>query len=176
MSQLSDSYLLDLLRNGDIKAFDKLYIKYYKFLYANAYLILRDEQVAKDIVQVFFVEMWERKSFNGLEGDIRGYLYRAIQNRSFNAIRRQNIELKRYETLESLDIQEETSDIWEERTHSNLQEALLMMPGQRREAINLVYLQEKKYQEAASVMGISVNSLKTHLKIGLKVLRDKLKP
>jgi RNA polymerase sigma-70 factor (family 1) len=172
-----DSYLLELLKGGDIKAFDRLFIKYYKLLCANAYFLLRDEQEAKDIVQIFFVEMWEKKLFMILEGDIKGYLYRSVQNRCLNHQRKQLSDHKKQEfffqsrhvyELDELDEQDM------EQENANLQDMLLKMPVQRREALQLVYLQDKKYSDAAEVMGISINSLKTHLKIGLRVLREKL--
>jgi len=55
-----------------------------------------------------------------------------------------------------------------------LQELLREFPTQRQRAFNLVYLQHKKYHEVADNMGISVNSLKTHLKLAVKTLRNKL--
>ena len=174
MNHQPDSYLLTLLKSGDIKAFDRLFMKYYKLLCANAYYLLRDEQEAKDIVQVFFVEMWEKKLFMGLEGDIKGYLYRAVQNRCLNQQRKQLTEQKRQERFVQSREMHEVEEQWLENEHAVLQDALLAMPVQRREALQLVYFQDKKYSEAASVMGISINSLKTHLKIGLRVLRARL--
>jgi RNA polymerase sigma-70 factor (family 1) len=170
----SDLYLLALLKDGDIKAFDRLFLKYYKLLCANAYSLLRDEQEAKDIVQLFFVEMWEKKLFMGLEGDIKGYLYRSVHNRCLNQQRKQLTEQKKQEMFVQSREVYETDDQWTENEPANLQEALLAMPVQRREALQLVYLQNKKYRDAADVMGISINSLKTHLKIGLRVLRERL--
>lgn len=174
MNHHSDLYLLALLKDGDIKAFDRLFLKYYKLLCANAYSLLRDEQEAKDIVQLFFVEMWEKKLFMGLEGDIKGYLYRSVHNRCLNQQRKQLTEQKKQEMFVQSREVYETDDQWTENEPANLQEALLAMPVQRREALQLVYLQNKKYRDAADVMGISINSLKTHLKIGLRVLRERL--
>ncbi len=175
MNHQSDSYILTLLKDGDTKAFDHLYLKYYKLLYANAYFILRDEQAAKDIVQVFFVEVWEKQLFLSLEGDVKGYFYRSIQNRCLNEQRKQQSEQRRYEVFMRHQADDVVEEQWFEPSPVNLQEALLTMPGQRREALQLVYLQDKKYSDAANTMGISINTLKTHLKIGLKVLREKLK-
>jgi len=39
----------------------------------------------------------------------------------------------------------------------------------------LVHYQNKKYKEAAYEMGISINSLKTHLKLAIKTMRDGIK-
>jgi RNA polymerase sigma-70 factor (ECF subfamily) len=55
-----------------------------------------------------------------------------------------------------------------------LQEVLDEMPGQKRTAIQMVYLHGKRYQDAADTMKISINSLKTHLKTGLKILRGEI--
>jgi RNA polymerase sigma-70 factor (ECF subfamily) len=49
------------------------------------------------------------------------------------------------------------------------------MKGQKLTAVKMVYLEGKKYKDAANEMGISVNSLKTHLKSALKMLRLGLK-
>jgi RNA polymerase sigma-70 factor (family 1) len=174
MNHQPDSYLLTLLKNGDIKAFDALFAKYYKLLCANAYAMLHDEQEAKDVVQVLFVEFWEKKLFAGLEGDIKGYLYRSVYNRCLNWQRRQLMEQKRQGVFVRSEELQETESLNYENAQTILQDALLAMPVQRREALQLVYLQDKKYTEAADVMGISINSLKTHLKIGLRVLRAKM--
>ena len=48
------------------------------------------------------------------------------------------------------------------------------LPVQRSTAFSLVYLENKKYKEAADEMGISINSVKTHLKLAVKVLQQKL--
>ena len=48
------------------------------------------------------------------------------------------------------------------------------LPVQRRKAFKLVYLEDKKYKEAAEEMGVSVNSIKTHLKLAVKALQQKL--
>jgi RNA polymerase sigma-70 factor (ECF subfamily) len=52
--------------------------------------------------------------------------------------------------------------------------ALNELPAQRFKAFNLVHMEDKKYHEAAKEMGISVNSLKSHLKLAVKFLRMRL--
>ena len=52
-----------------------------------------------------------------------------------------------------------------------MQNKLETLAGQKRVAIQMVYMKGKRYQDAADEMGISINSFKTHLKSGLKILR-----
>src|SRR5690606_140738 len=61
-----------------------------------------------------------------------------------------------------------------ESLYNRLANALQQLPKQRQVALQMVYFEKKKYQEAASLMGISINSLKTHLKIGIKNLREQV--
>lgn len=174
MNHQPDEQLLQQLKEGQSQAYDAIFLKYYKLLCVNAYFYLHDEQDAKDLVQAFFLEMWERQIYMRLNGDIKGYLYRSVQNRCLNHIKRKETLEKRQEAyhLPEHALCETDEDM--EHTYVKLDHALGRLPNQRKEALKLVYLQNKKYQDAADIMGISINSLKTHLKIGLKNLREAL--
>ncbi|MNE38011.1 RNA polymerase sigma factor SigM [compost metagenome] len=177
MNIQSDQQLLQQLKTGDTKAYDAIFLKYYKLLCVNAYFYLRDEQEAKDLVQAFFLEIWEKNIYMRLNGDIKGYLFRSVQNKCLNYLRQQETQSKRQEKLTDYlfnnnDEQQENGNI--DRIYTKLDGALNDLSKQRKEALKLVYLQDKKYKEAADIMGISINSLKTHLKTGLKSLRETL--
>lgn len=174
MNHQPDEQLLQQLKAGKPQAYDAIFLKYYKLLCVNAYFYLHDEQEAKDLVQAFFLEMWEKKIYLRLNGDIKGYLYRAIQNRCLNYIRKQETEQKKQENYHIAPDTTAEKNEEVEHTYIQLDNAMEALPAQRKEALKLVYLQDKKYQEAADMMGISINSLKTHLKIGLKNLREAL--
>lgn len=177
MNLQSDQQLLQQLKMGQTKAYDAIFLKYYKLLCVNAYFYLNDEQEAKDLVQAFFLEIWEKNIYMRLNGDIKGYLYRSVQNKCLNYIRQKETHSRRKEKftdflLNTNDVQEEISTT--DSIYTKLDEALNDLSNQKKEALKLVYLQDKKYQEAADIMGISINSLKTHLKTGLKNLRQAL--
>lgn len=175
MHREKDSFLLEKLKGGDREAFDAFFVKYYKLLVANAYFYLKDEQEAKDLVQDFMFDFWHKQLFLRLDGDMKGYLYRSIQHRCFNVQRK-----KAFEEQEHVFLGREVID-FDESTHGHeqdlirLQDAMEGLPVQRKEVIQRVYFEEKKYQDAADEMGISLNTFKTHLKFALKNLREKLK-
>ena len=56
-----------------------------------------------------------------------------------------------------------------------MQTLLGELSTQRLEVFSLVYLEDKKYKEAAEEMGITVNSVKTHLRLALKTLQQKFR-
>lgn len=174
MNHQPDEQLLERLKTGESRAYDAIFLKYYKLLCVNAYFYLHDEQEAKDLVQAFFLEMWEKQIYMRLSGDIKGYLYRSVQNRCLNHLKKRETLEKRQEVYQVTENATSDTDEDIEHTYVKLDHAIGELPNQRKEALKLVYLQNKKYQEAADIMGISLNSLKTHLKIGLKNLREAL--
>lgn len=55
-----------------------------------------------------------------------------------------------------------------------LREKMKELPEKQREVLTLCFMQGKSYQEVADGLGVSVNTVKTHIKRGLKFLRDEL--
>lgn len=174
----SDKELLNQLATGDLKAYDTIFLKYYRLLCINAFFFLKDEQEAKDLVQVFFVDFWEKGLYKKMDGDVKGYLYQSVRNRCLNVLRKRISDGKKqslFERNHQLDVYHPEDHNRIDQTYTYIREALFDLPKQRREALQIVYLEDKKYIEAAAQMGISINSLKTHLKFGLKSLRDQIK-
>jgi|SRR5579859_6407467 len=172
-----DTQLLHRLKGGDLTAFDALYLKYYALLCTNAYFFLRNEQEAKDLVQSLFLDLWDKQLYRNFHDDIKGYLFRAVKNRCINQLERQRIRIKREKGFTAIALQDqEVAPIDEaDKDYWQLHSALREMPSRKRAAIRMVYWQDKKYQDAADTMRISINSLKTHLRTGLRILRGELK-
>src|SRR5687767_4212948 len=168
----SDQELIALLRNGDESAFDVLFHRYYRLLWANALLVVEDEHIAKDIVQNFFINFWKKKIYQNLEGDIKGYLYKAVYNSSLNYIKqKKNYEkhITNHGKQHSMAVyQKELTDLQNE-----LMPLMKQLPTQQKRAFTLVYMNQLKYEEAAREMGVSINTIKTHLKCTLSFLRSR---
>lgn len=177
MQLTPDKNLIARLNQGDLSAFDELYLKYFKLLCVSAYFHLKDEQEAKDLVQNLFLDIWDRELFVNFNDEIKAYLLRAVRNRSLNRIRMQRCQQKDHSGyliwqengMEELDQSGPVSD--EEQLHIVLKD----IPCRKKEAINMVYFEGKKYSDAADNMKISVNSLKTHLRTGLNLLRGEFR-
>lgn len=155
----------------DQEIYDLIFTKFYKFVFVKALFIIKDRQETEDVVQCFFIDLWKNKQYLTLRSEMKGYLYTAIRNRSLNYLRDKETDRKRKENLlvdfdESVESKEEPPEYI-----MPLIKALNELPNQQKHALEIVYMQDKKYQEAADMMGISINSLKTHLKTGLKALR-----
>ncbi|NLR81549.1 RNA polymerase sigma factor [Chitinophaga eiseniae] len=172
MDHCSDIILVQRLKEGDATAYDDLFMKYHKLLCLNAYWFLRNDAEANDLVQTFFLDIWDKKLYLHFEGDIKGYLHQAVKNRCLTYLKKQKAE--REQQVAFTQLQDATCTGHAENSPDYYKQALTAineMAIQKRSAIQMVYMEGKRYQEAADEMGISINSFKTHLKRGLKVLR-----
>ena len=174
MKILNDAQIMELLVMGNKEALEMLFKKYYKLLTISAFYFLKDEMEAEDMVQAFFVDFWERQLFNNINSSLKAYLTTAIRNRCLKEIEKEAVRQKKI-----ADYQYTISEIEEEQEvicgEINVEKILADLSVQRFQAVTLVHYQNKKYKEAAYEMGISVNSLKTHLKLAFKTMRDGVK-
>ncbi len=168
--------LLIDFRKGDVNAYEKVFRLFYKQLRLEAFLLLDNEKDAEDIVQQMFLDIWHKRLFANIDQSLRAYLYAATKNRCLNFLDKR----RKYREKISVYMDDmpaaEIADIYENTRvlPPRMKSALATMPAQRLAAFNLVYIEDKSYKDAAMEMGISINSIKTHLKIGLKSLRAAL--
>jgi RNA polymerase sigma-70 factor (ECF subfamily) len=175
MQEFEENDWLSSLKNGSLEAYEMLFKKYYKLLCLQAALLLDDETEAEDLVQTLFIEMWDKKSYRQIDQSPKAYLYRSVRNKCINRINKKKLEKKKLEEYRYYRRKAE-DPVWrgQRELSVDMHNVLQELPSQRLRAFTLVYMENKRYQEAANEMGVSVNSVKTHLKLALRVLREKL--
>lgn len=174
LSEQQEIEILEEFRQNPEHAFRTLFDTYYMPLCMYAVQITDSFSMAEDIVQDFLLFFWEKQAYKSISSNLRNYLFLSIRN---NACR----ELKKHDflSLEELTGTEIDFDIlfYDEECLMKEKERMLQevqkLPPQEMAAIRKVILEDKKYKEAAMDMGISVNTLKTHLSRALKILRKK---
>jgi len=169
-----DQILLDELKSGNQSAYELVFKKYYKMLVAKAYFILEDEMEAEDVVQNLFVTIWQKSHFLSVKTTIKAYLFGAVHNQCMMYIRDKKVSDRRLNAYTNTLVVEEELMEAEPDYAGQLDLIFNDLPVQRQRVFKLVYMDNKKYKEAAEEMGLSVNSIKTHLKLAVKALRHKL--
>ncbi len=168
--------LLQQLKTGNLRALEQVYARFQRQLLAKALYLLKDEAAAEDLVQTFFIEFWQKQLYQQIEESLEAYLFRAVHNRCLNEIKRlQRLQHRAEAYLQELDEAEEAKEPEIGEDKDSIMALLHTLPPQKQEVVNLIVLEDKKYQEAADIMGISINTVKTHLKIALKQLREMAK-
>lgn len=165
--------LVEELKAGKESAFDYLFRRFYKDLCRFAYSFLNDRMLAEDVVQGVFEKIWLGKKFVDPRLDLDTYLYISVRNACYTLLKErvERVELEKVE--QEVDLPEFPLD------HAGLgilKEKIEELPLQCRVIFKLVVWEEMKYREVASRLGVSVNTVKTQMKIAYKLLRIKLRP
>ncbi|QDH79758.1 RNA polymerase sigma-70 factor [Echinicola soli] len=85
--QQSDAELLEALKQDSWEAFEGLYQRYWKKIYAISKAVTKDEELSKDFVQEIFLDLWKRREKLAIKNTY-AYLYQASKYRLIAHIRR----------------------------------------------------------------------------------------
>ena len=139
-------------------------------LYALHYL--GDSDMAKDVVQECFATLWEKLEAGLAVANRRAYLYMTVRNRCLDQLRRKGMQtesLKPYDTYGIID-----DDDAQERSQieARLWTAIDSLPEKCREVFLMSKRDGLKYEEIATELGISENTVRNQISKALKVLKD----
>lgn len=171
-----DISVLIKIKEGDIRAFEKLFRQYYEPLCRYAASIIKDMDAAEEIVQELFYLLWKEREDLRIFLSLKSYLYGAVRN---NALQYQeHLEVKsRYEetvTRDPVDYDSRTTPL-AELEYKELQERITTildtLPERRRTIFRLHRFEGKKYTEIARVMAISVKTVEAEMSKALKALK-----
>jgi len=106
-SSLDESILVDHAKSGDTQSFEELVSRYRDRVYARAFSIMRNEDLAIGLSQNAWIKAWQRlEQFHG-DASFVTWLNRIITNLCLDELRRQ----KRLKTDSIEEIQEDTGPV-----------------------------------------------------------------
>jgi RNA polymerase sigma-70 factor (ECF subfamily) len=180
--EYSDQKLISDIQNGDLRAFEELYKRYYVYLCTVAEHIVRNHTEAEEIVSDVFVKYWNLKERSEIISSVKAYLARAVRNSSLNFIEQNSTRLKSFESLNSSDLKILAWDsdyplgqLYEKELLDIVKNCIDKLPEACREIFLLSRDKDMKYIEISHKLGISVNTVKTQMKIALSRLRETVK-
>lgn len=153
--------------------FEQLFRMHYAELCSYASRYLPDKQVVEDIVQSFFIAVWEKESLTVGKENFLPYACRAVYNRCLNYYK---AESSKESFLASL-VEEWGEEMEEEEDFPYKQEvrnALRKLPPKCKQIFLLKCIKGLKYKEIAEVSGVSVNTVKYHLGEAFRIMREEL--
>lgn len=155
--------------------FKTIFEEYFSSLYYYAVKIIHNDQIAEDIVQEIFLDLWKKRDEVYIN-KIANYLYTAVRFRCMNHIRHYKVKTDFSEKrIRENEYQIDDSIIMiEEEMVKEINKLINSMPGQRKKVF-LHFLDGLSQDEIANELKISVNTVKTHKLKARKFLRDHLK-
>jgi RNA polymerase sigma-70 factor (ECF subfamily) len=169
--QYNDNDLWIKVCQGDIGSFQLIFKNHYKPLCIHAFVIVKDDEIAQDVVQDVFLKVWNKKEELFQISNIISYLYTAVRNAALDYLRK----FKTTEDINELEIGDQALDPYQainiKELGNHLKESVANLPLQCRLIFEMVYIEGRKYQEVADELGLSINTIKTQLKRALVKMR-----
>lgn len=156
--------------------FDRIFKDYFVRLCSYAHSIIGSEGVAEDMVQEAFIVLSQNKDvLEKPEISIKSFLYGSVRNICLNHVRHRNIghRIQNESVSDGLDHADYLNELIKAEIFGELHKELSRLPKQCKRICELIYLEEKSYEEVAEEMDLSINTIKTQRQRALKYLKSK---
>lgn len=173
---IDDNILFGDFLKGETKLFDHFFDKYYRGLCVYAYKLVESRYSAEDIVQDFFIKLWERRNNIFIETSVKSYFLRSIHNRCLDFIAHQNVKESHrvYKMNHSSDEELLDYPLLDFELEQRLRKAIDSLPKGIRETFLLSRIEGMTYQEIADKEGVSVKTIEYRISKALSLLRRDL--
>jgi RNA polymerase sigma-70 factor, ECF subfamily len=167
------------LKESDPTAFEVLFRHLRRRLVAFVWALVRDADVADDIVQDVFVELWAGRRRIDADRSLKALLYRMARNRAYNHLRdrktrRAKGDMIRTEMRLLISSNGHEPALDADMLGEALNRWLLQLPDRRRDALLLSRYEGLSHAEIARVMEISPRTVNNHIVRALRELNERL--
>ena len=143
-----------------------------------ARLFVDDRDAAEDIVQEAFLRLARRAGNIDAVERAPAYLRSIVLNLARDHNRRGLVSLRHQATRGrdvDVDVDASVADqLVRSEEHAKVLDAVRQLPHRQRDCITLRYFEELPLDEIAATLGLSVNTVKTHLQRGMAALDRRL--
>jgi RNA polymerase sigma-70 factor (family 1) len=179
VSTTPDTYyeqsVIQRLQKGDSDAFLELYNHYHSALYHYVLRFVKSPAIAEDVLQDVFLKIWEIRDRIDPELSFKAYLYRICRNSVFKLLKKISVdEALRLQVMQHFTQSVADADLkilwqqYEEILHA----AINNLSPQRRKVFRLCREEGKSYEQVANELGISRNTVKEHMVLAMKQIRE----
>jgi RNA polymerase sigma-70 factor (ECF subfamily) len=175
---LSDHGLLALVARGDRDAFARLYDLYAGPAYSLALRVVRDRDLAADVVQEAFLAIWNQASkFDSSRGQPSTWILTVTHHKAVETVRRE--ERRRADAIEeardipdaSLPVEDQA---WQGVAREQVRAAMSKLPDPHREVLELAYFAGYTQSQLAERLAVPIGTVKSRTFAAMNALRELL--
>ena len=153
---------------------EKYFKENYTYLLLLSFSIVKDKDASEDIVQEFFLSVWQKKGFLIFNNSFKAYSTKAIKNLSIIYLEKINKEkLKMAQLkLDHLNYTENNEAVVPSGFNPKILCLLNKLPEKRRKILVSSVIHGHKYSDIAEDNNISINTVKTQIKRAYAFLQE----
>ncbi len=174
--RIDDAHLVALIADRDQAALRTAYELHAAAVMGVAIGVLKDRDLAQDIVQEVYVRLWDRpERFSPERGKLRSFLQMDARGRAVDLVR----SLRASEERELADHARTSSThapgteelAMDSVTSNRVQAALAELPEDQRAPIALAFFDGYSYRDVATRLGLPEGTVKSRIRAGMQRLR-----
>lgn len=160
----ADEAIIQLIEAGrEQEAFERLVTAYRRRVFGLGYSILRDRAAAEDLAQEVFVKLWQALPRYDGRAQLSTWIYAITRNTAVSALRARRRSVSMSDAGVLAEVEGIAAAPAAEPEDARLRRQVDKLPEKQRQAVTLYYLDERPVSEVAEMMGLPVNTVKTHL-------------
>lgn len=185
MNNEEENKIIQQLKQGDDRGYRYLFNVHYEPLCHVAFGFLKDRFLAESVVGDVIFRLWEKREELDIKISLRAYLVRAVRNSSINYLNQEYVLKESYGDLTDEMVNAKSTlkfsnqyplaTLIEKELESELAKAIDELPKETKIVFQLSRFEGMKYAEIAEKLGISVNTVKYHIKSALSILTSRFR-
>ena len=172
---MTDDTILKLFtETGDKTAYIELYHRYHAQLYSAARKRGLSAEVAEEVVQDLFINLWQQRLNIHIHSSISGYLFTAIRNLVLNQMQKEAVRLKFQDSLKIYihDFDNSTEEtVIAKDLDANISKNVRALQDKSRSVYELSRNYHKSNKQIAVELGISEKTVENHMTRAIRYLR-----
>ena len=166
------------IKEGDIKAFERIFRQYYSPLYLYAFSITGQKEAAEEITQDTFYIIWKERGKIQILHSIKSYLYKSVKNRSLQYIEHLHVREKYRETVLQQNVfasEPAPDELLEYKEFTEILKKIFeKLPERCRQIFQLHRMNGEKYKAIAESLSISVKTVEAEMTKAYRILRKEV--
>lgn len=169
--------VLAQLREGSSDAYMLIYCRFQPPLYTHLYKKLGDREEVMDIIHDLFADLWEKRETLNITNSLAAYLFQAVRYQVIGRLDKARSAQRYLDSLDAFAQQYVAST--DHRVRENMLLELIekeidAMPPRMKAVFELSRKEGLSHKEIAEMLQISEQSVRSHVKNALRILRLKI--
>jgi RNA polymerase sigma-70 factor (ECF subfamily) len=159
----SDETLIRLIAANSKEAMRLLFARHNVKVYRFVLRIVGNEAMAEDLLNEVFVEVWRNAGKFEARSQVATWILAIARFRALSALRRRSDDELEDETAESIEDKEDDPEVALQKSDRRavLLDCLKQLSPAHQEVLDLIYYHEQSLEDAARIVGIPLNTVKT---------------
>lgn len=171
----NEADLIKKVSQGDKRAFTVLFDAHYKSLANYVFKLTESLEVAEEIVQDVFIKIWIKREELGHINSFSNYIFILSKNQTLNYLRKKandQLKFKAWEKEFEGEALEEADHEQAEAFRLLIDRAIEQLPAQQKKIYLLSREERLKYDEIAAELSISSETVKKHVYLATKTIKE----